>query len=578
MRHALAIVLLTALCCTPLFADATFAPLLTDDTVAVVRVNIAELEPKNVKAYAVDAVTQITEALGFDDDSKTETLKDLNTDLDGLIALTEPFYTTLTKKFGITEFAIIVNLQLVQQNVPAIIALPWKGKTPENVDAFNRFLLEFMPSLTGEDYELSLSTLPFDTVCQVGDFLLIPLADVGGQLAVKGWFAQRKPSTADSKIAQAFAALPDSDIQIAVAVPDEVRKILLSIPLPPDFPNELKGLMMFALQKVEWANASFNFFKPTDSDVMLTVKMATKRDAVQMRGLLDMGIDLGTSMMRFGMEQQSDGDAPPMPPVFFTFFKGWLRTLLPDVEDSKLIFRNRMQLDKMTISTAAPAIIGVQTALLLPAIQAARTAARRTRCVNNLKQIVLALHNYHDVFNGFPPLYTVDSNGKPLHSWRVLILPFIEETELYSQIRLNEPWDSEYNSRFHDKMPAVFRCPLVGKADGCCYSGVAGEAFVPASKASAKTGIGFQHITDGTSNTLAVVEVSQPFCWMNPTADITLDELVEGINQGRVGSVHPGGCNVGVCDGSVRFISNGIDAKTLRAIGTKAGGEPVHVP
>ena len=225
---------------------------------------------------------------------------------------------------------------------------------------------------------------------------------------------------------------------------------------------------------------------------------------------------------------------------------------------------------------------GMMIALLLPAVQAAREAAVRMQCSNHEKQIVLALHNYHDTHGALPPLYTVDAEGRPLHSWRVLILPYINQENLYSQIRLDEPWNSEHNKRFHDAFIAVYNCPknqsARGSTNNCTYAAIAGEAFVPAKEAGQITGIGFAHIADGTSNTIAVIEVREPFCWMDPAADVTLDELARGVNSGgRVGSSHVGGCNAGMCDSSCRFISNSIDLALLRAMGTRAGGESVYL-
>jgi len=86
-------------------------------------------------------------------------------------------------------------------------------------------------------------------------------------------------------------------------------------------------------------------------------------------------------------------------------------------------------------------------------------------------------------------------------------------------------------------------------------------------------------ITDGTSTTLALVEVREPFNWMDPTADVTLDELMKGINAGgRVGSFHPGGCNVTAFDGARQFIPDNIDLSVLRALATPSGGESVLFP
>ena len=79
--------------------------------------------------------------------------------------------------------------------------------------------------------------------------------------------------------------------------------------------------------------------------------------------------------------------------------------------------------------------------LLLPAVQAAREAARRMSCSNNIKQIGLAMQNYHTAYGTLPPAYTVDAQGRPLHSWRTLILPFIEQQALYGEIDLSKPWN-----------------------------------------------------------------------------------------------------------------------------------------
>jgi prepilin-type processing-associated H-X9-DG protein len=210
-------------------------------------------------------------------------------------------------------------------------------------------------------------------------------------------------------------------------------------------------------------------------------------------------------------------------------------------------------------------------------------AQNRMQCHSNLKQIAFVLHNFHDANNTFPPLYTVDRDGKPLHSWRVLILPYMEQTELYNKIRLDEPWDSEYNKQFYNAVIDAYRCPshsFTKKNRSCCYSAIAGEVMIPAKEAGKKTGMWMSGLSDGTSKTLAVVEVKEPFCWMDPTADITLDELSKGINKknGRVGSRHTRGMNAAFFDGSVQFIPNTVSPDSLKAAGTRAGGENVSLP
>ena len=211
----------------------------------------------------------------------------------------------------------------------------------------------------------------------------------------------------------------------------------------------------------------------------------------------------------------------------------------------------------------------------------------RVGCSNNLKQIALAMHFYHDYYKCFPPAYTVDENGKPLHSWRVLLLPFMEQAPLYEKIRLDEPWDSEYNRQFHDKYISDFFCPSVTSRDGianyflpkrevsekCYYSIVVGpETIFPGSQA-----MNLGSISDGTPNTVLVVERFLPVCWMDPNNEISFDTACSGVNRNifGIGSVHTGGANVAMADGSVQFIEDTIQPETLRATLTKSGGESV---
>ena len=85
-------------------------------------------------------------------------------------------------------------------------------------------------------------------------------------------------------------------------------------------------------------------------------------------------------------------------------------------------------------------------AFLVPVTRQARPAARQTQCRNNLKQIGLALHNYADEWKVFPPAYTVDANGKPLHSWRTLLLPYLDQSPLYNRIDFSKAWDDPANA------------------------------------------------------------------------------------------------------------------------------------
>lgn len=218
------------------------------------------------------------------------------------------------------------------------------------------------------------------------------------------------------------------------------------------------------------------------------------------------------------------------------------------------------------------ATIGILVALLLPAVQAAREAARRMSSSNNLKQIALAMHNYHDVHGKFPPRASLDDNGKPLLSWRVHLLPYLDQTHLYEQFRLDEPWDSDHNSKLIEAMPAVFRNPSsTAPLDLASYVVPVGEGSIFASA----EGTPIRSITDGTSNTIMVLEVNHDasVIWTKPE-DLNYDSAqpLTGL-----GNAHPGGFMVSLADGSVRFISASIDKEVFLRLLQMADGQAVRL-
>ncbi len=145
-------------------------------------------------------------------------------------------------------------------------------------------------------------------------------------------------------------------------------------------------------------------------------------------------------------------------------------------------------------------------------------ARQRIRSANNLKQIMIAVHNYHDA-NQFMPRDIADKNGKPLLSWRVLLLPYIEQDNLYKAFKLDEAWDSDTNKKLLAKMPDVYKVGIEPKgATETYYQGFAGPgtAFEPKQKLT------FADFTDGMSNTIGVIEAGPPVDWTRP-ADIAYD-------------------------------------------------------
>ncbi len=217
----------------------------------------------------------------------------------------------------------------------------------------------------------------------------------------------------------------------------------------------------------------------------------------------------------------------------------------------------------------------VMIALLLPAVQRVREAANQIQSANNMKQIGLALHNYHDTYGTFPPAVVYSADGKPLYSWRVLILPFLGERRLFSQFKLDEPWDSPNNRPLLAQMPKVYGHPAQGRPTepyGTHYQVLTGGGAMfdvgPNNRPKR-----FADITDGTATTIMVVEAAKPVPWTQPedlpyAPDLPLPSL--GLN--------PRTFNVLMVDGSVHRLPKDTDEKTLRALITFNGNEIVEVP
>lgn len=224
------------------------------------------------------------------------------------------------------------------------------------------------------------------------------------------------------------------------------------------------------------------------------------------------------------------------------------------------------------LGAASIPMLGCCVGLLLPAVQAAREAARRMDCSNNIKQIGLALHNYHSAYKTLPPAYTVDASGNRLHSWRSFILPFMEQQALFDQIDFSKPWDDPVNARVASALIPQYQCKsTVLDPSMTTYVAVVDPAgIMQGSKASR-----FRDVIDGLSETIMIVEADSGDAvhWMSPQ-DIDL-QMFTAAGSHRDAGGHVGGAHVLIADGAVIFVTDSMDPNMREAMITRDQGETI---
>ncbi len=190
------------------------------------------------------------------------------------------------------------------------------------------------------------------------------------------------------------------------------------------------------------------------------------------------------------------------------------------------------------------------------------------QCSNNLKMLALAMHNYHDFYKSLPPAYTVDSQGNHLHSWRTLLLPFLEQSALYEKIDLSKPWNDPINvEAIGELVPPVYICPS-SKIRKTVYQVIVDpESAFPGAET-----VSLQQITDGTSNTFVIVETpaDRAVEWMSPN-DTDLSGLLSVNEKSKL--VHTGVFQAAYADGRVTVIPVATKAEMRRSLATIAAGD-----
>lgn len=226
---------------------------------------------------------------------------------------------------------------------------------------------------------------------------------------------------------------------------------------------------------------------------------------------------------------------------------------------------------------AAALAISVALLVIFPAFRTARTVAQGRSCGSNLRRIYLALQQYDEEHGTLPPAFIPDANGKPMHSWRVLILPFLDKQGLYDQYDFNQAWDSEANMPLSRYMPDVYACPSDPEAaslNETNYVVLTGRnTFFDDSKAKPLGVLG-----DDPASTILVVETPVTgMSWMEPR-DLKAGRMEFAVNGGlglEIGSYHDRGAHVLMADGTVQYLTDDTPSDYVEAMSTVRGGELV---
>ncbi|MCC6127024.1 MAG: DUF1559 domain-containing protein [Pirellulales bacterium] len=399
-----------------------------------------------------------------------------------------------------------------------------------------------MPIAPSADEKSILAMFPNNkTAKRIGNVLLVLLAN-RSEIDLSNIKPDPRPA-----LTAAFEAAGDTAVQIVFTPPKHFKRVIEET--MPQLPKEIGGGESKILtQGCLWAALGIDL--PPQLSIKLVIQ---SQDA-----------DAARRLQAKWIEATKFAAQLPKTKELFPNLAEVSKNLTPETADNRLV----LTLDDREGK------IGKIIACAQPTIDIQRENALRTQSMNNLKMIGLAMHNYHNANKHFPPAAIYSKEGKPLLSWRVMVLPWLEQKELYKQFHLDEPWDSPNNIKLIDKMPRIYRSPMSklkepGRTNYLVPVG-------PGTVFEGKEGMRIRDIKDGTSKTIMAVEVDDDHAvvWTKPD-DLVYDpkEPAKGL-----GGHYTDVFLAVICDGSVRAFPLSFPAEDLRAWFTAAGREMAKNP
>jgi len=383
----------------------------------------------------------------------------------------------------------------------------------------------------------------------------------------------------ESNITEKFSFLPKGQIVFGF-VPDDLRELRSNIAKPP--PAMLQGKKYMAditetIQKVEGVAFAANLGSGLDMEVFY--KLPSSGDAGTLASGMRAGLD---DLQTFINDNRGNIDRMGQPVQDFAEIgEEVLRTVSPsssgDVTTVSMAISSSVidRLERLGKDMKGGGMPFPKPSL--PKFDMGKLFGKlgggggRVQAKNNLKQIGIALHNYHDVHGSFPVAKNPQNPAGSQLSWRVHILPFLEQGPLYQQFKLNEPWNSPHNMRLINQMPDTYRRPGSTAGPGKTnYLGIDGPGGVMENGGGTK----FRELIDGASNTVLVVEVEDraAVTWTKPE-DYRYNRNDPKRNLGG----WDGGFHVLFCDGAVMFISEHFNPQELLKMFQMNDGERLNL-
>lgn len=488
--------LATAQAAEPVDPHAAIHPYLTDDVVAVAFVD--------VRAINVPAMLELAKKSGW---LYPEDIEEIETSAIQVAGWIKQLEEAGLKKGYVTYKMSDIKYRSVQLLMPVV-----EGKDPE-------VLLKRIKEIPdGPPY-----------------WQLVGNVWLGGEeQQVKETITDSIKGTPRQEILDSLSALSNGDAGLAIVGDRDSRRVVRE--MMPALPAPFQAIDgKFIADELTWGGISAKL--PPKLHAALEIQTASENSAQIVQDQLTKAIGMGQTLIAQGAKNNPDQG--------FEKVAEALGKLRPRVDENRVV----VSLGE------SPEEFAALVDLIAQPVKAARVAAYRSQRINNIKQIMLAALNYESANKAYPAQAIVDADGKPLLSWRVAILPYLEQQALYNQFRLDEPWDSEHNLKLAEIIPAPYLDPdpaIARQLKGPGYTTFLGVAG-PGTIFDGKQGTPIKAVTDGLSNTVFVVEVSpeRAVPWTKPADwEVDFDKPFDGVErQDRQGFV------CGFCDGSARYIA-----------------------